>query len=65
MRGPARSFAGVGQTTLPVPTDRFDVLLDVARPCLRRAWIPREQTGHHYQVMTRSNRVPVLIEDRI
>ncbi len=30
---------GVGQTTLPVPSDRFDVLLDTARPCLRRAWI--------------------------
>jgi nucleotidyltransferase/DNA polymerase involved in DNA repair len=33
--------AGVGQTTLTVPSDRFDILLDVARPCLRRAWIPR------------------------
>ena len=31
---------GVGQTTLPVPSDRFDVLLDAARPCLRRAWVP-------------------------
>ncbi len=33
--------SGVGQATLPVPSDRFDVLLEVARPCLRRAWIPR------------------------
>ena len=33
--------AGLGQTTLTVPTDRFDLLLDAARPCLRRAWIPR------------------------
>jgi nucleotidyltransferase/DNA polymerase involved in DNA repair len=32
---------GVGQTTLAVPTDRFDLLLDAARPCLRRAWVPR------------------------
>jgi hypothetical protein len=32
---------GVGQTTLTVPSDRFDVLLDAARPCLRRAWVPR------------------------
>jgi DNA polymerase V len=32
---------GVGQTTLSVPGDRFDVLLDAARPCLRRAWVPR------------------------
>ena len=33
--------AGIGQTTLSVPSDRFDRLLDVARPCLRKAWIPR------------------------
>ena len=33
--------AGLGQTTLTVPSDRFDVLLEAARPCLRRAWIPR------------------------
>jgi nucleotidyltransferase/DNA polymerase involved in DNA repair len=32
---------GVGQTTLTVPTDRFDLLLDAARPCLRRAWVAR------------------------
>jgi nucleotidyltransferase/DNA polymerase involved in DNA repair len=32
---------GLGQTTLAVPTDRFDLLLDAARPCLRRAWVPR------------------------
>ncbi len=32
--------AGFGQMTLGVPSDRFDVLLDAARPCLRRAWIP-------------------------
>ena len=32
---------GVGQTSLPVPSDRFDTLLDAARPCLRRAWVPR------------------------
>jgi nucleotidyltransferase/DNA polymerase involved in DNA repair len=31
--------AGVGQTRLAVPTDRFDLLLDILRPCLRRAWI--------------------------
>lgn len=30
---------GVGQVTLAAPTDRFDLLLDAARPCLRRAWI--------------------------
>jgi nucleotidyltransferase/DNA polymerase involved in DNA repair len=32
---------GVGQVNLPVPTDRFDLLLEACRPCLRRAWIPR------------------------
>jgi len=32
---------GVGQANLAVPTDRFDLLLDSARPCLRRAWVPR------------------------
>lgn len=32
---------GVGSTTLEVPSDRFDLLLDAARPCLRRAWVPR------------------------
>jgi nucleotidyltransferase/DNA polymerase involved in DNA repair len=32
---------GVGRTTLALPSDRFDMLLDAARPCLRRAWMPR------------------------
>ncbi len=31
---------GTGQVSLGVPGDRFDVLLDAARPCLRQAWIP-------------------------
>ena len=26
---------------MTVPTDRFDLLLDALRPCLRSAWIPR------------------------
>ncbi len=33
--------SGAGQMTLGVPSDRFDILLDAARPCLRKAWIPR------------------------
>ena len=33
--------SGVGQMNLTIPTDRFDLLLDVGRPCLRSAWIPR------------------------
>lgn len=32
---------GLGQRTLTVPSDRFDALLDAARPCLRQAWVPR------------------------
>jgi DNA polymerase V len=32
--------AGAGETTLPAPSDRFDLLLDAARRCLRRAWQP-------------------------
>lgn len=31
--------AGVGQIHISVPTDRFDLLLDAARPCLRQAYI--------------------------
>jgi nucleotidyltransferase/DNA polymerase involved in DNA repair len=38
--------SGVGQVTLPVPTDRFDVLLDSTRPCLREAWIPGVPATH-------------------
>ncbi len=42
--------SGVGQATLPVPADRFDVLLDVVRPCLRRAWIPRALASHMHLI---------------
>jgi nucleotidyltransferase/DNA polymerase involved in DNA repair len=31
--------AGLGQANLAIPTDRFDRLLEAARPCLRAAWI--------------------------
>jgi DNA polymerase V len=33
--------SGVGQANLALPTDRFDLLLDAARPCLRSAWVRR------------------------
>src|SRR5262249_14933327 len=33
--------AGEGRASLAPPSDRFDVMLDALRPCLRRAWIPR------------------------
>jgi hypothetical protein len=32
---------GEGRARLASPSDRFDVLLDALRPCVRRAWIPR------------------------
>lgn len=32
---------GEGHANLAAPSDRFDILLDALRPCLRRAWIPR------------------------
>jgi DNA polymerase V len=33
--------SGLGQANLTLPSNRFDLLLDVARPCLRSAYIPR------------------------
>ncbi len=33
--------SATGEVVLPFPTDRFDLLLDSARPCLRSAYIPR------------------------
>jgi nucleotidyltransferase/DNA polymerase involved in DNA repair len=33
--------AGIGQIRLAIPTARFDLLLDVARPCLRAAYVAR------------------------
>jgi DNA polymerase V len=32
--------AGEAQTHLAIPTDRFDLLLEALRPCLRQAWRP-------------------------
>ena len=32
--------AGEGREGLPAPTDRFDLLLEAFRPCLRRAFLP-------------------------
>jgi nucleotidyltransferase/DNA polymerase involved in DNA repair len=42
--------AGVGQRTLPAPTDRFDLLLEAARPCLRKAWLPDVQATHMHLI---------------
>jgi hypothetical protein len=37
--------AGEGRAAPEVPSDRFDVLLETLRPCLRRAWVPRAPAG--------------------
>jgi nucleotidyltransferase/DNA polymerase involved in DNA repair len=42
--------AGVGQRKLPVPSDRLDLLLDAARPCLRRAWMPGVEASHMHLI---------------
>jgi nucleotidyltransferase/DNA polymerase involved in DNA repair len=42
--------SGVGQMTLVVPSDRFDLLLDAARPCLRKAWLPRTRATHMHLI---------------
>jgi DNA polymerase V len=39
-----------GQTGLTVATDRFDLLLDAARPCLRQAWIRRANATHMHLI---------------
>ena len=31
---------GLSRTELPSPTDRFDLLLEAARWCFERAWVP-------------------------
>ena len=45
--------AGEGQARLAVPTDRFDLLLDALRPCLRQAW----RRGHP------ANRMHLIAEE--
>ena len=45
--------SGVGQTDLVVPSDRFDILLDAARPCLRKAWMPRVRATHMHLIAER------------
>jgi DNA polymerase V len=36
----ANGQTGSGHTSLTVPSQRFDVLLEALRPCLRRSWVP-------------------------
>jgi len=42
--------SGLGQRSLAVPSDRFDVLLEAARPCLRQAWM-RGATASHMHLI--------------
>ena len=44
---------GVGQAAPLVPSDRFDILLDTARPCLRRAWVPRVPAARMHLIAER------------
>lgn len=44
---------GVGQAALAIPTDRFDLLLDAARPCLRRAWVARVPATRMHLIVER------------
>ncbi|WP_165218921.1 DNA polymerase Y family protein [Aquisphaera insulae] len=59
--------SGVGQRTMPVATDRFDLLLDAARPCLRKAWMPGVQASHMHLIAEdlapRGQCPPGLFED--
>jgi nucleotidyltransferase/DNA polymerase involved in DNA repair len=41
---------GCGAGRLPVPSDRFDVLLEAARPLLRRAWLRRRAAGRMHLI---------------
>jgi DNA polymerase V len=44
---------GVGSLSLALPSDRFDLLLDAARPCLRRAWLQRESATRMHLIAER------------
>ncbi|WP_237170797.1 DNA polymerase Y family protein [Paludisphaera borealis] len=41
---------GAGGKSLVVPSDRFDVLLETARPCLRQAWMRGVQATHMHLI---------------
>ncbi|QEL14817.1 DNA polymerase Y family protein [Limnoglobus roseus] len=45
-----------GTTSMPVPTDRFDDLLDAARTSLRRAYIPGATATHMHVMATELRR---------
>lgn len=43
---------GLGEMTLPAPSDRFDLLLEAARPALRQAWLPRQRATRMHLIAT-------------
>ena len=43
-------LTGAGVAAPAVPSDRFDVLLETARPCLRRAWMRGEPATHMHLI---------------
>jgi nucleotidyltransferase/DNA polymerase involved in DNA repair len=58
---------GVGHATLAIPSDRFDILLDAARPCLRTAWKPHALATHMHLIaedLTSKSDCPVSLLER-
>ncbi len=51
--------AGEGRATLEAPSDRFDVLLDTYRPCLRRAWLPRVPASRMHLFGSSGDTIPI------
>lgn len=43
----------VGQINLATPTDRFDRLIEAAKPCLREAWLPRTEAVRMHLIAER------------
>jgi nucleotidyltransferase/DNA polymerase involved in DNA repair len=44
--------AALGQLSLPEPSDRFDLLLDAGRYCLRQAWLPHVPATRMHLIAT-------------
>ncbi len=58
--------SGVGQTTLTVPSDRFDILLEALRSGLRQAWRPEVAATHMHLIadgLTPSRHAPLSLFD--
>jgi DNA polymerase V len=48
--------AGFARAVLPAPTDRFDLLLEAARPALAHAWIPGRPATYMHVIATQLRR---------